>query len=983
VGEVEKPLDRFYSYFDPFYFNGPIFNPAFKSPDFKICVPLSEHLYWETNPAQYELVKETMQLPGDLMLLGRPDPKTGYLPWLKSADFGSMDEVKNSEAMKKTAADLVKRCSELSHGDINRDSDFGPVYKDKLALSVRCVATMFRAATTALRGEGWARKTSDGTMRAQLVLDVKTDVPVTLLEARFGTLDPKGQVKSAPGWTLSLGKKTLTPGKPLDIGATIEDVPAGVDVHDFFVDIRADFGTFPDLGRLRIPLGTREAKRVVNPDAGAKLVRTKGPIDVVVFDTTGSMQSSIDSLRDNAIVAIERLKSQTNDIRMAVVTFRDLSEKDDGPFFLTSGFTRNLGTQFAFMRGLKADGGGDPPEDQLDGLSRAIALWEREPQDEDRVPAKVIVTITDAPAKVPDAAGNTFESIKARADAVDPAHIYPIIVGSNVDAAAHAKVLADTTGGKVLTVANGEAVAAALMEAVGTAVIEHGGDEPPRRAGKVFVVLWLVLAVLALGAIPLVLWVGRGKRRASSKAPAVVHSGEHVVWDADGDSAAVEPMAGHAKRRTWAWVLIAAGGAAGIALLVVGLVRAPGTRASVEFAVKTEGPVAPIARPAWRPDELATDTYAINAEGHVVRERKPGLATFDAWRAAYLASPPVMNDPFPPSPSMPEHAVELSARPPSEGVKLPRLKRRLGDAEPTPTPEKPAAPAVLEPVLESTSATAEPGFAGLARFVPAESWLVIGLDLPALRRLPLLAKAADALEQGLGETTPLATIGGRELVHACERVLYAGAIEGVDPSEEFVFAGEAAGGWTAIKDRLLAAGATAIEGPSPWWSLPTGEAVMVEGTRFAAARRGSAGKLVAARAGAWLGPTSALGAMLDVVRGGAALFAALRVTAPIASELDQVAPGLGRMSVVGVQVAIGANAGDGLAVTIRGELLDADAATFALASLTRVRDRLPGSPGKALLERVVATSSGATLTLTLRLGEDELGALVRDADLNP
>jgi hypothetical protein len=966
VGDVKKPLDPFYSYFDPFYFNGPIFNPAFKSPDFKICVPLSEHLFWETNPAQDAVVNEVMQLPGELMILGVPDPKTAYLPWVKSADFGSFDAAKNAEAMKKAAADLVKRCSDLSHGDINRDSDFGPVFRDKLSLSVRCVATMLRAATTGLRGEGWARKTPDGTLRAQLVLDIKSDAPVTLLEARFATLDALGQAHTAPGWTVDLGKKALEPGKPLDVGATLEGVPDDLEVGDFVVDIRADFGTYPDLGRLRIPLGTREAKRVVNPDAGAKLVRTKGPIDVVVvFDTTGSMQSSIDSLRDNAIAAIQRLRSQTSDIRMAVVTFRDRAEKDDAPFFLTSGFSRNLETQFAFMRGLKADGGGDTPEDQLDGLSRAIALWEREPQDEDRVPAKVIVTITDAPAKVPDAAGNTFESIKARADAVDPAHIYPIIVGSDPSAAAHAKVLADTTGGRVLTVASGDAVAEALMTAVDTAVVEHGADEAPRRSGTAFLVGGIALVVLALGAIPVVIWGGR-RRRASAKSPAVVHADEHVVWGAEADSAAVERVAGKPKRRVWAWVLVAVGVVGGMSLVVVGLARAPSTRAAtVELAVATKGPLAPIARPSWRPDELAGDTFAIDEAGHVVQARGAGLATFGAWKAAYLVPPPVMNDRFPPSPVLAEYAAELSARPPSAGLKLPRLKLRLGEAEPAPT--------TPEAIPEAIAAQ---GFSALQRFIPAESWLVVGLEVAAARRSPALSRAVDALDEALGETTPLSTIGGREVVRSCEQVLYAGTTEGVDASEAFVFAGAATAGWVAIGERAVAAGASAVAGTPPWWSMPTGEAVMVDGAGFAAARRGSAGKLVAARAGAWLGPTSGLGAMVEKVR-GAALFAALRVTPAIRAELERAIPGLGPMTIVGVAVSVA----DGLSVTVTGELPDADAATYALASLVRVRDGLPGSAGKVLLERVVGSTSGATLTLTLTLSEEELGSLVRDAGI--
>jgi hypothetical protein len=385
----------------------------------------------------------------------------------------------------------------MSHGDMGSDGDFTPPFSDKLALSVRCVATALRASVTALRADAWARRTPDGKMRAQLQIENLADVPAKLLSARFVFIGKNGVTRTAPGWTVDLDGRVVTNGEPLDVGAAIADVPPELPVTDLYVELRADFGTWPDSGMLRVRLGTREARRVMNPSAGATLVRTKGPIDViVVMDTTGSMQSSIDSMRDNAILAIGKLRGQTKDIRMAVVTFRDRAEESDKGHFLTRGFTDNLESQFAFMRELKADGGGDTPEDQLDGLSRAIALWENEPQDEDRVPAKIIVTITDAPAKEPDAAGNTFESIAQRAYNVDPAHIYPIVVGHDAYAAEHAKKLAESTTGAVLSVKSGDEVADALLAAVDTAVEVHGVEQVKSRSKAL---LWLGLGLLCAG----------------------------------------------------------------------------------------------------------------------------------------------------------------------------------------------------------------------------------------------------------------------------------------------------------------------------------------------------------------------------------------------------------------------------------------------------------------------------------------------------
>ena len=500
AGEV-KSLDRFYSYFDPLYFNGPIYNPAGSYPSFKICVPLSEHLYWETNPAQYQLVAKTMSAKGSI--LEKPEPASAYFAWKRQPSFGSFDEKLNSVALAESAAELVKRCAGEAHGAVGDKGDFEPPFEKHLRVSVRCVATALRATVTALRGEGWARRTTDGELRAQLVIDNLADTPGKLLQARFSYLDAAGKPHTAPGWTVDLGGRAVVKGTKLDVGASIDGAPKDVPEDKYIVEVTADFGELPDAGIMRVALGKRETDFVDNPAADATLAATKGPVDViVVMDTTGSMQGSIDSMRDNAIRAIQKLREKSDDIRMAVVTFRDRDVESDAGHFLTQGFTSDLESQFTFMRGLRADGGGDTPEDQLDGLSRAIALWEGEEQDEDRVPAKIIVTITDAPAKEPDRAGNTFASIKARAYAVDPAHIYAILVGGDRAAAEHAARLAADTGGQLINVKTGTEVADALLAAVDTAVVVHGKEARSGGGGRTWMLLGaagLMLASIAAG----------------------------------------------------------------------------------------------------------------------------------------------------------------------------------------------------------------------------------------------------------------------------------------------------------------------------------------------------------------------------------------------------------------------------------------------------------------------------------------------------
>jgi Mg-chelatase subunit ChlD len=235
-----------------------------------------------------------------------------------------------------------------------------------------------------------------------------------------------------------------------------------------------------------------------NPKDSAR----KGPLDViVVMDTTGSMQGSIDSLRANAIVAVTKLTETSSDIRLAVTTFRDLAEQRDLPHFEVQPLTRDLDAAFAFLNRLSADGGGDIPEDQLHGISLALELWEKEGETE-RVPTKIIIVVTDAPAKSPDARGNTFESIARRAFDVDPAHIYSIIVGNDVLALEHAARLAKDTGGKVLQAVSGDEVASAVLEAVADAAATYSPAPSPRSRTT-----WIRLIAGVLGGLGLVLLV--------------------------------------------------------------------------------------------------------------------------------------------------------------------------------------------------------------------------------------------------------------------------------------------------------------------------------------------------------------------------------------------------------------------------------------------------------------------------------------------
>lgn len=109
------------------------------------------------------------------------------------------------------------------------------------------------------------------------------------------------------------------------------------------------------------------------------------PIDIVfVFDQTGSMQDEIDSVRDNCLYFADILKGSNMDYRLGLITFSDKIEKSFGFVSGVEDFKQKISS-------IRADGGGDEPENDLDALSAALKF-------DFRKNAKIVfILITDAP----------------------------------------------------------------------------------------------------------------------------------------------------------------------------------------------------------------------------------------------------------------------------------------------------------------------------------------------------------------------------------------------------------------------------------------------------------------------------------------------------------------------------------------------------------------------------------------------------------
>ena len=109
-------------------------------------------------------------------------------------------------------------------------------------------------------------------------------------------------------------------------------------------------------------------------------------VDVIfVFDITGSMGDEIKSMIRKSKDFADEIASGGFDYRFSLVTFKDEVVKGD------YGFTSDVSTFKNWLSSLKAEGGGDTPENDLDAMMYAMRLPTRKDAQ------KVLILITDAP----------------------------------------------------------------------------------------------------------------------------------------------------------------------------------------------------------------------------------------------------------------------------------------------------------------------------------------------------------------------------------------------------------------------------------------------------------------------------------------------------------------------------------------------------------------------------------------------------------
>ncbi len=200
---------------------------------------------------------------------------------------------------------------------------------------------------------------------------------------------------------------------------------------------------------------------------------------IFVIDVTGSMGDDIGAVKNSATAIVNTIASMICDFQVGIVAYRDhpvYPYGDPGDvMFEDYAFSKDTETIIANMNSLNVSGGADWEEAVYDALMRAInpsslGGWR------EGVKKKVIILMGDAPPHNPcPFHGYTAKHVIDAAYNVDPAIIYSVCVGSDSYTYEAFKEVSEGTGGEVFTALTADDVVAALLDAVGTAIV---GPEP-------------------------------------------------------------------------------------------------------------------------------------------------------------------------------------------------------------------------------------------------------------------------------------------------------------------------------------------------------------------------------------------------------------------------------------------------------------------------------------------------------------------------
>jgi Mg-chelatase subunit ChlD len=140
---------------------------------------------------------------------------------------------------------------------------------------------------------------------------------------------------------------------------------------------------------------------------GKRQLAPRPTVDIAfVLDTTGSMSEEIDAVKRTVQKVATRLASRSFDVRFALVEYRD---RGDDFLVRVHPMTRDARGFAARMSQVRADGGGDMPEDVIEGLRAGLTRvdWSRSST------VRLAFLIGDAPPQLGYGSGSYVDAMRA------------------------------------------------------------------------------------------------------------------------------------------------------------------------------------------------------------------------------------------------------------------------------------------------------------------------------------------------------------------------------------------------------------------------------------------------------------------------------------------------------------------------------------------------------------------------------------------
>lgn len=125
-----------------------------------------------------------------------------------------------------------------------------------------------------------------------------------------------------------------------------------------------------------------------------------------LIDTTGSMDTYINGVKDRAIEFSNILSSKGADFKLGLIGFGDLYEKEKPSVY---NFTNDVGKFQKQVKNIPRTYGGDIPESSLDALETGIELLNSSKVDDGA--RNIFILITDAPPHIPTKSGMSVSDI--------------------------------------------------------------------------------------------------------------------------------------------------------------------------------------------------------------------------------------------------------------------------------------------------------------------------------------------------------------------------------------------------------------------------------------------------------------------------------------------------------------------------------------------------------------------------------------------